>query len=78
MCALVRARHARCFSDIMAGVSICYALADHATMWFTPVETSSSSQILELACMVYGCASCSAAAEAIVNAGDVFLTVCDC
>jgi uncharacterized protein YuzB (UPF0349 family) len=67
----------RCISDIMAGVSICYALADHATMWFTPVEPSSSSQILELACMVYGCASCTVAAEAIVNAGDVFPPECD-
>jgi hypothetical protein len=58
-------------SDIMAGVSICCALADPATVWFLPVEHSSSHHMLALACMVYSCCPCAFAADAIVNTGFV-------
>ena len=56
-------------SDIMAGISICCALADPANVWFTPIDPHSSAQLLALACMVYSCCPCSYASDAIPNTG---------
>jgi hypothetical protein len=53
----------------MAGVSICFALADPYATWFSTLGFENNSQLLELACMVYSCCPCDCAADAIVNAG---------